>query len=90
MSKSYLYACALAMSDSLQTQGLQPTGLLCPWYFPCKNSGVGCHFLLQGIIPTQGVNTSLLAGVQPPQDPGEPEGKTSSADDLERDKERIL
>ena len=30
------------------------------------------------------------AGVQPPQDPGEPEGKTASADDLERDKERIL
>ena len=32
----------------------------------------------------------FIAGVQPPQDPGEPEGKTASADDLERDKERIL
>ena len=30
------------------------------------------------------------AGVQPPQDPGEPEGKMASAIDLERDKERIL
>ena len=30
------------------------------------------------------------ARVQPPRDPGEPEGKTASADDLERDKERIL
>ena len=32
----------------------------------------------------------MSAGVQPPQGPGEPEGKTASADDLERDKERIL
>ena len=22
--------------------------LLCPWHFPGKNTGVGCHFLLQG------------------------------------------
>ena len=34
------------------THGLQPTGLLCPWNFPGKNTGVGCHFLLQGIFPT--------------------------------------
>ena len=27
--------------------------LLCPWNFPYKNTGVGCHFLLQGIFPTQ-------------------------------------
>ena len=33
---------------------------------------------------------STGAGVQPPQDPGEPEGKTASVIDLERDKERIL
>ena len=33
---------------------------LCPWNFPVKNAGVGCHFLLQGIFPTQGLNTSLL------------------------------
>ena len=26
---------------------------LCPWNFPDKNTGVGCHFLLQGIFPTQ-------------------------------------
>ena len=26
--------------------------LLCPWDFPGKNTGVGCHFLLQGISPT--------------------------------------
>ena len=33
---------------------------LCPQDFPGKNSGVGCHFLLGGIFPTQGLNLSLL------------------------------
>ena len=28
--------------------------------FPGKNTGVGCHFILQGIFPTQGLNLSLL------------------------------
>ena len=28
--------------------------------FPGRNTGVGCHFLLQGIFPTQGLNMSLL------------------------------
>ena len=36
--------------------GLQPTRLLCLWYFPGKDTGVGCHFLLQGIFPSQGLN----------------------------------
>ena len=27
----------------LQPHGLQPTSLLCPWDFPGKNPGVGCH-----------------------------------------------
>ena len=39
---------------------LQPTRLLCPWDFPGKNSGMDCHFLLQGIFPTQGYNPCLL------------------------------
>ena len=34
--------------------------LLCPWDFPSKNTGGGCHFLLQGILPTQGQNLGLL------------------------------
>ena len=34
--------------------------LLCPWDFPSKNTGVGYHFLLQGIVPTQGLNLHLL------------------------------
>ena len=28
--------------------------------FPGKNTGVGCHFLLQEILPTQGLNLGLL------------------------------
>ena len=28
--------------------------------FSSKNTGVGCHFLFQGIFPTQGLNLSLL------------------------------
>ena len=32
---------------------LLPTRVLCPWDVPGKNTGVGCHFLLQGISPTQ-------------------------------------
>ena len=31
-----------------------------PWDSPGKNTGVGCHFLLQGIFPTQGSNPGLL------------------------------
>ena len=30
------------------------------WNFPGKNTQVGCHFLCQGIFPTQGSNQSLL------------------------------
>ena len=37
------------LSDSLQPHELWPARLLCPWDSPGKNTGVGCHFLLQGI-----------------------------------------
>ena len=35
------------MSDSVQPHRRQPTRLLCLWDSPGKNTGVGCHFLLQ-------------------------------------------
>ena len=57
------YICLLfcsVVSNSLQPHGLQPTRLLSLWDSPGKNSGVGCHFLLQGIFPTQGSNPALL------------------------------
>ena len=47
------------MPDSLRPHGLQPAELPCPWDSPGKNTGVGCHFLLQGIFPTQGSNVGL-------------------------------
>ena len=47
---SVRFSC-LVVSDSLRPYGLQPTKLLCPWNFPCKNTGLICHFLLQGIFP---------------------------------------
>ena len=50
--------------NSLRPHGLQSTRFLCPWDFPGKDTwkgnGVGCHFLLQGIFPTQGSNPGLL------------------------------
>ena len=51
-SNKILCVCACSVvSDSLW-----PTRLLCPWNFPGKGTGVSCHFLLQGIFPTQGSN----------------------------------
>ena len=35
------------MCDSVQPHRRQPTRLPCPWGSPGKNTGVGCHFLLQ-------------------------------------------
>ena len=35
------------MFDSVQPHRQQPTRLPCPWDSPGKNTGVGCHFLLQ-------------------------------------------
>ena len=37
---------------------------LCPWDFLGKNTGVGCHSLLQGIFLIQGSNWSLLHFLQ--------------------------
>ena len=48
------------MSGTLQSYGLSPATLLCPWDFPSKNTGVGCHILLQEIFLTQGLNPHFL------------------------------
>ena len=47
-------------SSSLRTHGLQPSRPLCPWDAPDKNTGVGGHFLPQGIFLIQEFNSSLL------------------------------
>ena len=43
----------------LVTPWTVPSPLLCPWDSPGMNTGVGCHFLLQGIFLTQGPNPDL-------------------------------
>ena len=43
------------MSDSVRPHRRQPNRLPHPWDSPGKNTGVGCHFLLQGIFLTQGL-----------------------------------
>ena len=48
------------MSASLRPHGLQSARCLCSWISPGKKTGMGSHFLLQGIFPTQGSNPSLL------------------------------
>ena len=48
------------VSYSLWPHGLQAARLLCPWNSPGKNTGVGCHALLQDIFPTQGLNPDFL------------------------------
>ena len=77
--KNHQEVCMLShsvVSDSFQSHGLKPTMFLRPWDFPGKNTGVGCHFLLQGIFPTQGSNPHLLcllhwqASFLPPAPPG--------------------
>ena len=55
------------LSNSPQPHGLQPARLLCPRDPPGKNTGTGCHFLLQGNLPNPEIEpvspaASALAG----------------------------
>ena len=54
------YYFASVLPNSLQPHGLKLTRLFCPWDSPGKDTGAGCHFLLQGIFLTQGSNPGLL------------------------------
>ena len=54
-----LFSCSV-LSDCLQPCGLEPTRLLCPWNSPGENTGLDCHFLLQGIFLTYELNSCLL------------------------------
>ena len=42
-----VYVSEKIVSNSVRPQRWQPTRLPCPWDSPGKNTGVGCHFLLQ-------------------------------------------
>ena len=48
------------LSYSVIFNSLQSHELLCPQDSPGNNTGVGCYFFLQGIFPTQGLNSRLL------------------------------
>ena len=62
---------ASVMSDSVRPQRRQTTRLLCPWDSPGKNTGMGCHFLLQCMKVksenevTQSCPTQRPHGLQP-------------------------
>ena len=62
------------MSDPLWPHGLQPARPRCPWDSPGKNTGLGCHFRLQGTFLSQGLNW------QADSLPSEPTGKPSIED----------
>ena len=51
--------CVLSHVQFSATRRLRPARLLCAWNLPGKNTGVGCHFLLQSIFQTQGSNLCL-------------------------------
>ena len=46
---------------SLQTRGLQPARLLCPWYLTGKNTRVGCHIPPPGDLSDPGIGATSLA-----------------------------
>ena len=63
------------MSNSLQPHGLQPPTLLCPWDFPDKSIGVGCHFFSPKDLLVPGIKTMspALSGIFfNPEPPGKP------------------
>ena len=62
-SVPWLCVCSVAQScltkDPIQSQDCS-LRLLCPWNVLVKHTGGGCHFLLQSIFLTQGLNPDLL------------------------------
>ena len=74
----YMCVCANSLQSCLTLCEPMPARLLCSWHFTGKNTGAGCHALLQGIFPTQGSNSCLLCllhwqvGSLPLVPPGKP------------------
>ena len=53
-------ACALSCVLLCDLMDCSPLGSSVHGIYQAQNTGVGCHFLPQGIFPTQGSNPSLL------------------------------
>ena len=77
METKLIRECVLTVA-SVWSDPWRPARLLCPWDSPGKNTGVGCHALLQGNFPTQELNPGLLGllhwqvGSLPLAPPGKP------------------
>ena len=64
------------MSDSLRPHGLWPSRLLCPWDFPGKSTGVGCHCLLRSsLLPNPYSTCSFCPAPTHPSIPSFPVNK---------------
>ena len=68
-TKNIKLRCKCSVAQSCPTlchpmDRLKIARLLWPWNPPGKNTGVDCHFLLQGIFPTQGSNPCILHPLQ--------------------------
>ena len=72
-----LFSCAAAAAKSLSCPTLcdpmrphrwQPTRLLCPWDFPGKNTGVGCHFLQCIKVKSESEAAQLCPTLSDPMD----------------------
>ena len=58
-----VFVCVLVLQSRMTLYNLMDCGLpgsSCPWNSLGKNTGMGCHFLLQGIFLMQGSNLGLL------------------------------
>ena len=56
-----MHAHSLCCVQLVVTHGLQPASIFCPWDSPGKNTGMGCHFLLQGNLPNSGTEPTFPA-----------------------------
>ena len=76
LGEFYTFLRGQKLSKPLELE--EPLGhmwLLYQWDSPGKNNGVGCHSLLQGLLPTQGLNLgppALQAGSLSSEPPGKP------------------
>ena len=64
---SLCYCCLVAQlcPTLFATQWTVANGLFYPWDFPGKNTGVGCHLVLQGTFLTQGLDLHWQADSSP-------------------------
>ena len=71
LQRNHCCCCSFAsvVSNSVQPHRWQPTRLPCPWDSPGKNTGVGCHFLLQCMkVKSESEVTQLCPTLRDPMD----------------------